>query len=167
MRLDSLSPKVADEQTAETWQEVLDVLNAGEVPPEERERLQRRIDKDEESIRVSAAYQEQPFTDTGFILGITRTPFGAQSYNKARGVVPSRPQRRERNTETEMPLPKLGQPIGRYVARIRLGLTCKPKNGRQLFVKVFRSDTVNQQIAYSYRSAIQGRRELESTLFRT
>ncbi len=41
MRLDSLSPLISDEQTAETWQEVLDVLNAGEMPPEDEQQPTR------------------------------------------------------------------------------------------------------------------------------
>ena len=35
MRLDQLSAIISDEHVAESWQEVLDVLNAGEMPPEE------------------------------------------------------------------------------------------------------------------------------------
>ena len=63
--------------------------------------------------------------------------------------MPSRPLRRAQANNSSLK-PELGRPIGRYVARFRAGLTCKPQSGRRLFVKVFRSDTVNQQIAYSF-----------------
>ena len=36
MRFDQLSPVVSNSDTAETWQEVLDVLNASEMPPEDQ-----------------------------------------------------------------------------------------------------------------------------------
>ena len=41
VRLDQLSPLISDEQMAERWQEVLDVLNAGDMPPEDQPQPKR------------------------------------------------------------------------------------------------------------------------------
>ena len=125
-------------------------LRSSTLTIQERDRLQSQLDKDTDAVNRAIAYRSQPSSKTGFILDITQTPFGGQAHDTVRAKVPSRPPRRESTLQSADANPTLGEPVGRYVARFRVGLTCKPKPGRRLFVKVFRSDTINQQIAYSF-----------------
>lgn len=85
-------------------------------------------------------YLAQPAAKTGFILDITQRPFGGQSHDKAWVSLPGKSDGAAR----------LGYPIGRYVARFRVGLTSPPEPGQRLFVELVRTDTFNAQVTYSY-----------------
>lgn len=117
---------------------------------EERQRHESRLAKELEGMEGAKGYQSQPAARTGFILDITQPPFGGQAHDKVRAKVPSKLRGRVTELDKADAKPTLGKPVGRYVARFRAGLTCRPESGRRLFVKVFRSDTVNQQISYSF-----------------
>ena len=257
MRLDQLSPIVADEHSAEAWQEVLDVLNGAEMPPEDakqpgRDELaevighltdglfdarKRLVDKREVTIRrlnqreyantirdllgvpvdtkdfpddgtvdgfdtvgeahfmsvtqfesylelgrqtldralvagrmpersvsridperdrnkkakgdpIGEAYLAQPASQTGFILDLTQKPFGGQRHDKAWVALPRADQ--AGIEPNGLAAATIGRPIGRYVARFRVGLTCPPEPGRRLYVELVRTDAFTQQVTYTY-----------------
>lgn len=101
--------------------------------------------KSKEFLVRSKEYLAQPAAKTGFILDLTQKPFGGQAHDKAWVDVP-----RARKEPEEAKASRLGDPIGRYVARFRVGLTCEPQPGEKLFVDLVRTDAFSMQVQYTF-----------------
>lgn len=121
-------------------------LREQKLTPEERKRHEGRLKKSQDVLVNAKGYLAQAAAKSGSILDIAQVPFGGQWHDKAYVTLP----RQTKEEGDVRPPARLGQPIGRYVVRFRIGLTCKPKPGRRLFVNLIRTDAFSQQVTYSY-----------------
>lgn len=131
--------------------ELADEFRKPHLGDADRVHYEKDQDKQEEKFSRGKGYLAQPASRSGFVLDLTQVPFGGQRHDKDWAPLPRRGRRAGAGKELEVGeqmLATLGDPIGRYVARFRVGLTCRPEPGHRLFVEVERADAFTQQRTY-------------------
>ena len=109
-----------------------------------RKELASQIALLKKQVFSTVEYVKQKGTDTGFIMDLTSDPFRGLLYNKVWVKVPNQKGKGEGKGEA-----KLGKPIGKYIFRCRVALTCKLGKGQHFYIDVERNDKINQQRSYS------------------
>lgn len=123
--------------------------------------LERKLRSERTSVEHAKLYLSQPASESGYILGFASAAFPAGSRNATGVEASSRnglPRKPDRNTFKRI---ALGQPIGRYIARIRVGLTCEPEPGQPLIVTIRHGGRVD--VINSYRNVL-GTFEISRTI---
>ncbi|MEM1294484.1 MAG: DUF1592 domain-containing protein [Verrucomicrobiota bacterium] len=112
----------------------------GTLTNEDRAQYERLIRKFEIGQVRAGGHLRQPAAQSGFILQLS----GADH------CFVKLPRQNRGRQEPEPAQASLGDPIGRYVARFRAGLTCEPTNGERLFVELLRTNNFNMQVSYRH-----------------
>jgi len=73
IRIDQISPVISDEAVAQQWQDILDALNLGQMPPEdEKQPSKRELQDTLESLTSTLREARERLTDTGGAIVIRR-----------------------------------------------------------------------------------------------
>ena len=128
--------------------EIDERLRGHALSDNDRKNVEKRRASVQENLRRGEAYLAQPASKTGFILDLTQKPFGGQRHDKAWVELPR--DGRSVDDLKGQPEAAVGRPIGRYVARFQVGLTCHPEPGNRLYVEFVRTDAFTQQVTYIY-----------------